>query len=151
MHLWVRAPRSIWLQVGGMKNMEQLFVDACSQIITISKCAWSLLFQALIGSVWHGDVDSFKFLQIVHWVLGVKRLLFHPNDGVIFRPHCSFDILCGAWVDTSWRAVWHYIPIDRFGSWSIRTDLHSQSVHPRFASVHDPFVSSFRAWIALLW
>jgi hypothetical protein len=128
-----------------------LFVDACLQIITIYKCAWSPLFRALIGFVWHGDVNSFKFLQIAHWVLGVKRFLLHPNDGAIFRPHCSFDILCAAWVDTSWRAVWHYRPIDRSGSWSVRADWHSRDIHPQFTSVHDPLLSSFKTLIVFLW
>jgi hypothetical protein len=49
-----------------------------------------------------------------------------------------FDVLFGAWVDTSWRAVWHCRLIDRSRSWSARSNWHYRVVHPWSRSVHDP-------------
>ncbi len=40
-------------------------------------------------------------------------------------------VLFGAWVDTSWRAVWHCRPIDRSGSWSAWVNWHCRAVHPQ--------------------
>ncbi len=35
-------------------------------------------------------------------------------------------------VDTSWRAIWHYRPLDRCRSRSVRADWHSRGVHLPF-------------------
>jgi len=40
-------------------------------------------------------------------------------------------VLFGAWVDTSWRAIWHCRPINRSQFQSARANWHSRAVHPQ--------------------
>jgi len=74
-----------------------------------------------------------KFLH----VLANSSLGFWGWSNFCFTPkmwRCS-NVLFGAWVDTSWRAVWHCRPIDQSRFWSSWANWHSRAVHPRSRSV----------------
>jgi hypothetical protein len=73
--------------------------------------------------------------KLLH-VLANYSLGFWGWSDFCFTPKmwwCS-DVLFGAWVDTSWQAMWHCI-IDRSRSWSSRANWHSWTIHPRSRSV----------------
>ncbi len=70
--------------------------------------------------------QGWKIYRCSQLTLVLNNFFYFRGIFLLFK---AMDVFYFLWVDTSWSAVWHYKPLDRSWSRSVRANWHSGDVH----------------------